>query len=369
MIFNFFKKPPSSFLGIDIGTTGIRIVQLGSQDGNIILENYASIETKDYLEILGNGGNLNNIKMSDSKIAKDLGKIIKKSGIMSKKVAMSIPISSAFSSIMDLPDISEEEITKAVDFEARQYIPIPINEVVFDWNIIGKEIKNENNNMVDNSKQIKKIKVLLVAIPKETTSKYMNIAEILGLKLIALETESFSLARSLAGKSEGVFTIVDIGNKTTSVTIVENGSVIGSHTVLGAGGEEITKIISHGFSIDFNRAENLKMDVGFSANRGSEKKISEVMLPIINIIISEIKKINESHSRVGKKNVKKVILAGGTANLPGLIAHFSKELDVPVEIGNPWKNIIYDSALNKALKENSPFFSAAVGLALRGFEK
>ncbi|MCK4891242.1 MAG: type IV pilus assembly protein PilM [Candidatus Pacebacteria bacterium] len=369
MIFNFFKKPPSSFLGIDIGTTGIRIVQLGSQDGNIILENYASIETKDYLEILGNGGNLNNIKMSDSKIAKDLENVIEKSGIISKKVAMSIPISSAFSSIMVLPNISDGEIAKAVDFEARQYIPIPINEVVFDWSVIGEEIKNENNNMVDNSKQIKKIKVLLVAIPKETTSKYMNIAETLGLKLIALETESFSLARSLAGKNDGTFTIVDIGNRTTSVTIVENGSVIGSHTVLGAGGEEITKIISHGFNVDFNRAENLKIDVGFSANRGSEKKISEVMLPIISIIISEIKKINESYSRANKKNVKKVILTGGTACLPGLITHFSKELDVPVEVGDPWKNITHNNALNEALKENAPFFSVAIGLALRGFEK
>ncbi len=368
-MFNFFKRPPSSFLGIDIGTTGIRIVQLGLQDGNIILENYASIETKDYLEILGNGGNLNNIKMSDSKIAKDLENVIEKSGIMSKKVAMSIPISSAFSSIMVLPDISDGEISKAVDFEARQYIPIPINEVVFDWSVIGKEIHKESSNMVDNSKQVKKIKVLLVAIPKETTSKYMHIAETLGLKLIALETESFSLARSLAGKSGETSTIVDIGNKTTSVTIVEKGSVIGSHTILGAGGEEITKIISHGFNVDFNRAENLKMDIGFSADKGSEKKISEVMLPIISIIISEIKKINESYFRTNKKNVKKVVMTGGTAGLPGLIAHFSKELDTPVEIGNPWKDIIHDNSLNEALKENSPLFSVAVGLALRGFEK
>ena len=369
MMFNFFKKPLSSFLGIDIGTTGIRIVQLGLRDGNIILENYASIETKDYLEILGNGGNLNNIKMSDSKIAKDLENVIKKSGIISKKVAMSIPISSAFSSIMTLPDISEKEIAKAVDFEARQYIPIPISEVVFDWSIIGKETHNESNNMVDNSKQIKKIKVLLVAIPKETTSKYMNIVKTLGLKLIALETESFSLARSLTGKNDGTFTIVDIGNRTTSITIVENGSVIGSHTVLGVGGEEITKIISHGFNVDFNRAENLKIDIGFGANRGSKKDISEVMLPIISIIISEIRKINESYSRANKKNVKKVILTGGTAGLPGLITNFSKELDVPVEIGNPWENILNDKALNESLKENSPFFSVAVGLALRGFEK
>ena len=173
----------------------------------------------------------------------------------------------------------------------------------------------------------------------------------------------------MAGKENGVFTIVDIGSRTTNITVVENGFVIGSHIVLGAGGEEITKIISHGFSVDLKRAESLKMDMGFNENRSSEKTISEVILPILSIIISEIQKINESHSRANKKNVKKVILTGGTAIFSGLIEHFSNELSVPVEIGNPWKNIAYDNTLDEALKKNSPFFSVAVGLALRGFEK
>jgi len=366
-MFNFFKKPSSSFLGIDIGTTGIRMVQLGSRDKNMILENYASIETKDYLEVLGSGGNLNDIKISDSKIAKDLEDIIKRSGVVSKKVAMSIPISSAFSSVMILPDMPDGEIAKAVNFEARQYIPIPIDEVVFDWSVIGKESCGDRR-IANKTKQIKRIKVLLVAIPKETTSKYMNIAKTLDLELAALETESFSLARSLANKN-GIFVIIDIGNRTTSVIVVENGFVIGSHAILGAGGEEITKIISHGFNIDFNRAENLKIDIGFGKNEKSEKKVSEIMLPIVSIIVSEVKKINESYSRANKKNVKKVIMTGGTASLPGLISYFSKELNVPVEAGDPWKKITCNDSLKKVLNQNSPFFSVAVGLALRGFEK
>ncbi|MEA2097472.1 MAG: type IV pilus assembly protein PilM [Patescibacteria group bacterium] len=366
-MFNFLKKSSSSFLGIDIGTTGIRIVQLGMRDKNVILENYASIETKDYLEILGSGGNLSNIKMSDSKIVKDLESIIKKSGVVSKKVAMSVPISSAFSSIMVLPDISNGEISKAVNFEARQYIPIPIDEVVFDWSVIGKEVFDDKK-IANKVKQIKRIKVLLVAIPKETANKYMNIAKTLNLKLIALETESFSLARSLVDK-EGTFVVVDVGNRTTSVIIVENGFVIGSHAILGAGGEEITKVISHGFNIDFNRAENLKIDIGFGKNKESEKKVSEIMLPIINIIISEVKKINESYSRANKKNVKKVIMTGGTASLPGLVEHFSKKLSIPVEVGNPWKKITCNNSLKKTLNKKSPFFSVAIGLASRGFEK
>ncbi len=353
-------------MGVDIGTTGIRIVQLGLREKTIKLENYASIETKDYLEILGNSGNLNNIRMSDDKIAKDLGSIMEKAGITSKNIIMSVPISSAFSSVITLPDIPREELAKAVQFEARQYVPISLSEVVFDWSVIGKETENNRHTGL---KQTNKIKALLVAIPKETTGKYMNIARLLNLNLSALETESFSLARSLVGKKDGISTIVDIGNKTTSATVVENGSVMGSHSILGAGGEEMTRIISHGFNVDYNRAEKLKIDNCFNKNKNSQEKICEIILPVASIIISEIKKINEAYLRVNKRKVQKVIFTGGSAGFSGLIKYFSKELGLPAEIGNPWNNIAYDKILDKKLKDNAPFFGIAAGLALRGFEK
>lgn len=368
MKFNLFKKQRTSFLGIDIGTTGVRIVQLGKKENEIVLENYASIETKDYLEILGDKESLNNVKISNSKLARDLKEVIKASGMASKEVAMSTPVSSAFSSIIVLPDMPKSEIKKAVNFEARQYIPIPIDEVVFDWSIIGEEVQKKDINITDNSGQVKKMKILLVAIPKEITGKYMNIATVLNLKLVALETESFSLARSLVDNSKKCAIVVDIANRTTNITIVENSVVVGSHTVLGVGGEEFTKSISHGFNIDFKRAESLKIDIGFGQGKNSEKKISEIILPLISIVISEIKKLNESHFRTNGKNVKKVILTGRTAGLVGLVNYFSKELDIPVEIGNPWRNIKNNSSLDKILIKNSSYFSVAVGLALRGFE-
>ncbi|MCK5332245.1 pilus assembly protein PilM, partial [Candidatus Parcubacteria bacterium] len=118
-MFSLFKKKYNSYLGVDIGTTGIRIVQLGETERGIELENYAYLETKEYLEILGNQDGLNDIKMSNNKIVADLGKIMKEAGFNTKKVIMSIPASSAFSSTIILPDIPKSEIAKAVDFEAR----------------------------------------------------------------------------------------------------------------------------------------------------------------------------------------------------------------------------------------------------------
>lgn len=368
---DLFKKKPRSFLGIDIGTTGIRMVQLGLDDKEIKLENYAYTETKEYMEILSDGKKAADVRMSDAEILNDLLKIIKEAKITTCETAISIPISSAFSSVITLPNIPENEIGEAVNYEAKQYIPLPLNEVVFDWSIINEKIKEKetiNKNADSNSKQAAKINVLLVAIPKEITKKYTDIIEQTKLQLIALETESFSLARSLVGNSQESSLIVDIGNRTTSIVTVKNGSVSKSHSVPGAGGEEITKIISHGFKIDFKRAEILKRDVGLTFD-GPQKKVSEIALPIVNIITSEIKKMNDAYSSKNGENIKKIIISGSSANLPGLIDYFSKELNIAVEIANPWKNVVYNQILSKKLKHLSASFSVSVGLALRGFEE
>ncbi|MCK5332834.1 type IV pilus assembly protein PilM, partial [Candidatus Parcubacteria bacterium] len=307
----------------------------------------------------------NDIKMSNNKIVIDLRNVIMKAKLDTKKVIMSIPTASAFSSTITLPDVSESEMAKAVDFEARRYIPIPLDEVVFDWSIIKKRKKihsNSSDNTLENE-------ILLVAISKETTSKYVNIVKALGLELVSLETEPYSLARCLVGAEKGAFEIVDMGNKATSIAVVENGSVSGSHNISGTGGEEITKMISRGFNVDFDRAEKLKLDFSSNQNEDLENKMFDIILPMTHVIISEIRKINDSHLDNSKEKIKKIILTGGTIGIPKLVEHLSKELDISVEIGNPWKNIIFDSSLTDKLEKNAPFFSVAVGLALRGFEK
>ena len=359
-MFGFFKKKSASFLGVDIGTTNIKVVQLGIDKENIKLEDYAFLENRDYLKVLEDGKGLSNLKISDMQVVEDLTEIKKKAEITSDNTIMSIPMSSAFFSVINLPNMSKSKISKVINYEAKQYIPISLEEVIFDWSIINENEESDNRN--------KNVKVLLVAILKEVAEKYITIASTLGLELIALETESFSLARSLIGSEKGSFVIVDIGNKVTNTTVVENGYVLSSHSAFGTGGKEITKAICHRFNISFERAERLKKDVGLNFSE-SQKKVSEAMFPIINIIISETRKISETYVKNNKKVIKKVIITGGTANLPGLVEYFSSELNISAEIGNPWKNIAYNKILSEKLKNMSSSFSIAVGLALRGFEE
>lgn len=362
-----FKKKDTSFLGIDLGTNGVKMVQLGFEGRTAKLENYIIVENIESQEVRGQRINEHISGIPVNKIASSLAETIKETGITAKRVAMSVPISSAFSSVVHLPGMADDEIPKAVNFEARRYIPIPLSEVVFGWNVISREEVTEKNKNGKSSRENGKIKVLLVAIPKEVTNKYASIAKLLKMELVALETESFSLARSLIGKRKGTFTIIDIGDRSTDITIVEDGNVLLGHSVSGIGGLEITKIISHGLNIDFQRAEFLKKDMG-PKFKSSEKNISEIILPVVSVIISETKKINSTYFRTSKKEIQKIILTGGSSNISELINSIYDGLKITVEIGNPWENIVYNKILSEKLKQLSPHFSVAVGLALRGFE-
>jgi len=367
-MFSFLKSKSSRFLGVDIGTAGIKVVELESEEDKPRLRNYASVEIKNYVEVSDNSSKFGNIKMSDTRVANDLAKIIEKAKIATKKTIMSVPTSSAFYSVISLPYIKNSEMFNAVQFEAQKYIPVPLNEVVFDWNVIKEENQELDKSGIESTRRGKKVKILLVAVPVDVTKKYTNIAKLLDLDLIALETESFSLARSLAINNNGSFMIIDIGSKTTNITVVENDYVMLSHSMYSAGSEEITRAISYGFDINYSRAEKLKKDLGLNPS-DSNKKVFEIIAPIINIVISEIKRIKEIYYNNNRKEIKKIVITGGSASLPGLIDYLSKELNMAVEIGNPWKSIVYNGVLEKKLKEKSHYFSIAVGLALKGFEK
>jgi len=363
-MFSIFKGKDLYHLGVDIGTTGIRLVELRRDGSRKILENYGHLESEDYLYIGAGFGEKKlayNAYLSHEKIIKDLSEILNVMKVRAKKVSMSVPISAAFSSVITFPSISEGDIEKAINFEAKKYIPSPLEEVSFGWNIVSS-----SSNMKGGGDS-KNVKVLLVAIQKDMAMKYYKIAKALNLNLVNLETESFPLARALVGEMKGVCTIVDIGSKATNITIVEDGAISTGHSVSNVGGLEITNVLAHGFNVDSKRAEILKRDIGLKF-QGADKKVSEIIAPVVSVVISDVRKINESYSKNNQKKIDKIILTGGSANLPGIAEYFSKEFRLPVELGNPWKSVGHDERLSGKLSEISSQFAVAVGLALGGFK-
>lgn len=360
-MFNFFKKKPSSYLGIDIGTSSVKMVQLKLEENKARLETYGFWDNYGNFEILENSAKMGKIKILDEKIVGVIKNIIKEAGAITKETVMSVPVFSTFSSVIEFPEMTEAEVAKAVPFEARQYIPVPLEDVIMDWSIVGKKLRKESNGS-GNSAHFS-LQVMLVAIPKEIALKYARIAELAGLKLNALEAESFALARSLIGNDKMAVIIIDIGSRHTNISIIDKGYAMANRG-LDIGGNELTRAVSQGINIDFDRAESLKKEVGLR-QVDAEREISRLMFPAIDIISNETFRMMNAYLHKNNRRVEEVIITGGGSCLAGLDGYLAKNLGIKVLTGNPWARIIYPSELEMPLKEIAPFFSVAAGLAMR----
>jgi len=370
-MFDLLCGKPSSFLGIDIGTMGIKIVQLGREKNKLKLETYGLLETYDSFELLNNSLRIKNSASLNNRVSELLSEVIQKSKVTAKRAAMSIPIFSTFSTLVELPDMSDNEIRSAMPFEARKYIPIPLDEVILGWSVVGRKDDQREGEL--NGRKLKKVQILLVAISKEIAKRYTQIAKLAGLKVDVLETESFSLARSLirngSGQGFDPVVIVDIGSRTTNIIVVGgDGLVMKNHSV-DMSGDEITRALSYGLGVDFERAESLKRNFGLGCQGISGKKIYEIAIPLADVVVAEVEKMMRYYFSKRGKQVKKIILTGGSANLKGLDSYFNKKLGLTIERGNPWKGLSYPDSLSPILREIAPSFSVAVGLAIAGFDR
>ena len=336
-----FKKN-KSHLGVDIGTSNIKIVQLKSQDGKFILETYGlvnaayQISNKDSPQII-------------NKTADILRNLLKKAGTTTNRIVASLPNSVVFTSVIELPKIPEDEVQAAVEFEAKKYVPLPLNEVALSWSVLTP------GSLPSEAKE----KVLLTAVPHAIIDNYLKVFSQAGLEPDALEIEALALIRSLVGEDAKNILLIDIGAKNTSLNLVENGYLRLSKN-LSVGGDTVTSSIAQSLNINFDRAEQFKKDFGLSQ---AAAQIPQVMRPILDIVKSEaasLISIFESHL----PRLDKILLSGGGAKLPGLVEYFSV-LGKPVVLANPWGRVIYPPELKPVIEPLGLNLALATGLAMR----
>ena len=361
-MWNIFQKKSKSCLGIDIGTSSIKVVQLGRKEEHYKLETYGELQTYGYLERLNDPVQTSSLKMLEAQVVEMITKIIKEAEVNTKNAVLSIPVFSSFVVVIDMPPMSEKEIPQALSFEARRHIPISLSEVRTDWKIVGRETAGTSK---DGKKNLFKFRVLLLAVPNEVINRYLRITQALNLNLLALELESFSYIRSLMGKDKSATCILDFGSRSTSFTIVDNGFVQASHS-LDIAGSELTKALSHGMGVSFQRAESYKKERGLNQmERISGKEVKDILLTLIDRISIDVERIIVDYQTKTKRRVSKLILSGGSGNLIGLREYLEKKFKINVIVGSPWNRIVYSSFLASTLKEIAPRFAVAVGLAMR----
>lgn len=362
----FFGNKPKSILGIDIGTSSIKVIQLKKSEDKFKLETYGEISTVGYVERLNESFQTTSLKTLEAITREMLKIVLEKSEVSAKDAVMSIPVFSGFTSVIEMPEMAEKELERAIGFEARKYIPVSLAEVVLDWKIIKSGmIKSDVS-----PNPFKGKRVLLIAVPKEVVNKYVRIAEALNLKINALELESFSFSRSLAFGETSPVCILDIGARATSFTIVDKNTIQMSHG-LDIAGAEMTRTLASSLGVAFKRAEDFKLAHGIdhqneTGNEAeSRKEIKESLLTLIDEILNESERIINNYQFKTNRKIEKLILNGGSAQLEGLKEYTEKRLNIKTFTANPWTRVIYPPNLQQTLKQIGPEFSVAAGAAMR----
>jgi len=357
MVWNLFQLLiPKKFLGVDIGTSFVKIAEISRFGNRKKLENYGFMPASVLYDKKFRTFEKSTLLLSSKDIAKAIVAIMEEAQVKTRQVIFSIPDFSTFFTNFELPSMSKEELQQAVRYEARQHVPLPLGEVTLDWQVIEGRTTDERKT---------NLKILLVAVPNEVINQYREIADLANLELFALEAEAFSLLRGIISEDEKKnVAIIDIGAQSTTCNIVEKKVLKISHS-FDMGGNEFAKIISKGLNLEYPQAREFKQKYGIS---GEREEVKQVLLPLIDMILMEVQKIFDNFYRQGGKEVEKVILAGGVALLPGLKEYFAENLKKETEIANPFSSLFYPPILESTLKKIGPSYAIAVGAALRGLE-
>ncbi len=358
----FGKKSEERVIGVDIGSSAIKIVQLRKKGAQAILETYGALALGPY----GGAAIGQAVQLSPDKVALALTDLMKERevNITTKRSGLSIPFASSLMSVIEMPPVSSQELATMVPFEARKYIPVPIGEVTLDWSVIPRnevESSGETEAVSQTASVSGKIEVLVVAIHNETIARYQKIAEVAGLDAGFFEIELFSTQRSVLDEALRPVLIMDMGAATTKLYIVERGVIKASHTV-SRGSQDITAALARSLGVPVEQAEIMKREVGLT---GSDQDLTDVIKLVLDYIFAEINNVVLAFEKKYNKTVAKTILVGGGAALKGLRELAQIDLKTEVETGMPFNKVSAPAFLDKILHDIGPEFAVAIGLALR----
>ncbi|MEI7709598.1 MAG: type IV pilus assembly protein PilM [bacterium] len=356
----------SSAVGVDIGSSAIKVVEIKKKGGKVMLETYGSIALGPYdkLDI----GRVTNLPVD--KLAEALKEVLKQSGVTATSAAVAIPVQSSLIFTVELPPtVKESEMANIIPTEARRYIPVPITEVSLDYFILPqKESSFEDVNLANNvtdvpQKAVDKTNVLVVATQNDAIAKYRSIVSSAELSASFFEIEIFSSIRSNFEHELYPVLLMDFGASHTKLSIVEFGMVKSYHTI-DRGGDDITDSIYKSLSIPFSEAEKMKKEFGLFDNP-TEKSLADIIKIHIDYIFSETNSVLMGYEKRYNRTISKVIFTGGGSLLKGLTEMASSNFKAEIERGHPFSKTNAPAFLEKVLQEMGPEFAVALGLALR----
>jgi len=368
-VFNFLKS--RTWVGLDIGNHVIKAVLLKGQRDKWSLTNLALSEIP--VEIQEEA----DPDVKNDQLADLIKQLFKEHDFRAKEVVTSISGDDAIVRYVKLPFMNEEELKNVISYEAEQYIPLAIEQVVLDFSVLG-EIEEDGQ---------KKLEVLLVAAKEEVVERHLDLLHRAGLSPAVIDIDSFALGNAFEqnyGKPEGeTISLINLGAKLTNIVILESGV---SHLTrdVAVAGNNFTREIQQEFGLSFAEAETLKREQGQAltetedllqidvSDKGDQAaRIGEAITPVLNKLVAEIRRSFDYYeSSIRKTPVSRILLSGGTARLQNIDKFLSEKLNLPVEVNDPFKSIHIPEKLfdPQFIAANAQLFNIALGLALRQAE-
>ncbi len=352
---SLFSRQPAPLLGLDVSTSGVKLVELGhDKAGNLVLERCA-------IEPLERGwitdGNIENF----DEVTAAIKRLVKKSGTKTRNVAMALPPSAVITKKIILPGgMTDDELEQQVETEANQYIPFPLDEVSLDFCVIGPSATSVGD-----------VEVLIAASRREKVQDVQGLAEAAGLIPVVVDVESYAsrlatsrLIANLPGEGKGqIVALFEVGSVTTSMQVMRDDEVLYDRDQAFGGAQLTQQIVrQYGFSAEEAEAKKRSSEL-------PEDYETTVLKPFMETMVQELgRALQFFFTSTPHNRVDYILLAGGSAALPGLTAAVTQHTSFPCSLLNPFDGMeIGDGVRLKKMTREAPSYLTSCGLALRRF--
>lgn len=372
---------PTAFLGLDVGTSSMKLVELVNRHKRIEVGTYAE-------------ANLPNLlvdptispETASRRVANTIQQMLEQAQVSTDATIAALPNGIVFSTVINLPDMPDKEMNDAVHFSARDIVPADLDEMSLGWKRLGAPPHMEGDGDEQNDSRESAapstdsasaqpqekntpaptdknstIPIFITAAPKDIVHRYNRAIELAGLELVALEVETFPLVRSLLNNENDSGLIIDLGDQITTFHIIDQGTPRLSHSI-DFGGRDITRALTKELSISSEEADKYKTHTGLAGNGKEAQTIHAALAELYQ----ETHRLLSLYEQQSHRRIRKAVLIGGSAKLSGLVEDWRKEMQLSIQVGNPWRGLSYPQILEERMRQLGPTYGVAIGLAERG---
>jgi type IV pilus assembly protein PilM len=300
-------------------------------------------------------------------IVSTIRNVLREKNIRTRRVVFSVSGQSVFTRFVKLPPVDESKVVQIIQYEAQQNVPFPIDEVIWDYQLVGNTQQGE-------------LEVVLLAIKSDIIEELNEGVESAELRTETVDVAPMALYNSVRyneGDTEGCTMVVDIGARTTNLLFMEQNRVFSRSIPIA--GNAITQSVAAEFNIPFLEADQLKRAKGFVALGGAyaepgdeqQARVSKIVRNVMTRLHAEVaRSINFYRSQQGGSTPSRMLLSGGTSILPYTDRFFQEKIQIPIEYFNPFRNVDIDPSISREeLAHCAHFFGEVVGLGLRRLTK